>query len=264
MNTQLSITNILTSAFKVFSKNWVKIVLGQLFVLVVTFLPLLAIFIAFFIGFGVKGIMFNASGFPVSLIISAAIVLILYIVYATYIQAGLIKFYLDIYNGSDPKITAILKTSKKDFCRYFVFSLTLFFIILGGFILLIIPAIIFGIMFSVARFYVIEKGFTTKQALQASKDATKGYRVEIFVFALTMIALYILVSFAKNIGSLVSFFVLQPVFLLAFVYIYKQLSTTKTTTSDTHVDEKKETEAETDIAIQPQELESGHQEDVQK
>lgn len=262
MKTQLSITTILTSAFKVFSKNWVKIILGQLFVLAITFLPLLALFIAFFIGFGIQGIMFNASGFPVSLIVSALIVLILYIVYATYIQAGLIRFYLDIYNGGDPKITAILKTSKKDFCRYFVFSFTLFFIILGGFILLIIPAIIFGIMFSVARFYVIEKGFTTKQALQASKEATKGYRMEIFLFALVMMAFYILVSPLKNLGSLVSFFVLQPVFLISFVYIYKQISTTQTTSSQTQSDEK--TEGETDIVVQPQELENGHQEDVQK
>ncbi len=262
MNTQLSITNILTSAFKVFSKNWIKIVLAQLFVLVITLGTLLALFIGFVSVVGIPGSIMlpGLVGLPIYLKVIAIIILLLcVIVFLAYIQAGLIKFYLDIYNGSDPKITAILKTSKKDFCRYFVFSLTLFFIIVGGFILLIIPAIIFGIMFSVARFYVIEKGFTTKQALQASKDATKGYRLQIFLFGLVMILISTLFTIT-NIGSLIYSLVLQPVFLLAFVYIYKQLSTT----SDTHVDEKKETETETDIAIQPQELESGHQEDVQK
>lgn len=258
MNTQLSITNILSSAFKIFSKNWIKIILAQLFVLVITFLPLFFLFIAFFFGFGIHTWMYTGPHFSVGLIVSFAALVLLYIAYSIYIQAGLIRFYLDLYKGDQPKITSILKTNKKVFCTYLVFSLALFFIILGGFILLIIPAVIFGLMFSLSRFYVIEKGFKTKQALDASKDATKGHRVEIFLFALTMVALYIILSVAKNVGTLLSYFVLQPVFLLSFVYIYTLLSH-KTSVSSTESTEK-ETES-TDVIVQPQELESGHQED---
>lgn len=80
-----------------------------------------------------------------------------------------------------------------NFKNYFITNLIYGLIVLGGFILLIVPGIIFSLKYFMAPYYAIDKGMNYKDALKASANTTNGYKKNILVLGFILV-LIILVS----------------------------------------------------------------------
>ncbi len=93
-------------------------------------------------------------------------------------------------------------------------------ILLGGFILLIIPGIIFGIMYQFATYFVIDRSLQPIAALKESARITKGHRWALFGFGILCALITILGLMCLILGILVAI----PVTSLAFVHAYRVLS----------------------------------------
>jgi uncharacterized membrane protein len=88
-----------------------------------------------------------------------------------------------------------------------------------GFVLLIVPGIIFGLMFMFATFIVIERELGPIDALSESHRLTRGYKWPLFGFVLLLLLVNVLGLLALIVGLLVSI----PVSTLAFVHAYRTL-----------------------------------------
>lgn len=99
--------------------------------------------------------------------------------------------------------------------EYAVATLLVVLIILGGFILLIIPAFYFALRYMFVNFAVLEgEGITG--SLRASAKMTLGVKWKLLKFGIVMIGVNILGALAFMIGLLVTI----PVTLIASAYVY--------------------------------------------
>ncbi len=126
-----------------------------------------------------------------------------------YVNKGTFS-YNDIYEG----VTA------KQFV-YFICALLLVILsIFGGFLLLIIPGIIFLVRLMFVKFITTEKEITPRMALRESKRITKGYRWKLFF----LMCVLILINIVGLICLIVGVFITAPLTTLAFAVAYKKLS----------------------------------------
>ncbi|HEY1041822.1 MAG TPA: DUF975 family protein [Candidatus Paceibacterota bacterium] len=92
--------------------------------------------------------------------------------------------------------------------------------IILGFIALIIPGIILGILFMFVGYLVIDQDLKPIDALKRSWELTKGNRWKLFFLSLALIGINILGLLALVVGLLVS----VPVSFLAVTHAYRTLS----------------------------------------
>jgi uncharacterized membrane protein len=92
--------------------------------------------------------------------------------------------------------------------------------ILLGLVLLIVPGIIFGLMFMFTSFIVIDRGFGPIDAMKESKRITSGHKWPLLGFIL----LLALINLAGAAVLLVGLLVTVPVTSLAFANAYRVLS----------------------------------------
>lgn len=91
--------------------------------------------------------------------------------------------------------------------------------IIGGLILLIIPGIIFGLMFYFAGYLVMDKNLGPVEAIRESARITNGHKWELFLLGVASIGITIIGFICLIVGVLVAL----PVVSLAFVHAYRQL-----------------------------------------
>ena len=104
---------------------------------------------------------------------------------------------------------------------YFVVAMFLVGLsVIGGFILVIIPGIIFAIRLAFVKYIIIDKETKPMQALRESKKITKGYRWKLFWFFLVILLINILGIICLVVGV----FYTAPLTALATVIAYKKLS----------------------------------------
>lgn len=92
-------------------------------------------------------------------------------------------------------------------------------IVLGGMILLIIPGIIFAVMFQFVYYFVVDQGLGPVDALKASAMLTKGVRLKLFGFGL----LLGLINIAGVLCLFVGLFVTIPTVMVAGALTYRHL-----------------------------------------
>lgn len=121
----------------------------------------------------------------------------------------------------------IFKSGFKNMGKFLLISLVIGLIILGGTILLIIPAIIFGVWFSFSVFLVLDKNVGIKEALKTSKLMVKDKFWKIlgrsFVFGLFVLIVSIILSLIPYAGNLILSFI-APLFMLPTYLLYRDLS----------------------------------------
>jgi uncharacterized membrane protein len=87
-------------------------------------------------------------------------------------------------------------------------------------LLLIVPRIIFALMFMFATFIVIDRELGPINAMNESARIAKGYKWQLFGFTLVLVLINLLGLLALVVGLLVT----VPVTSLAFVHVYRVLS----------------------------------------
>ena len=105
------------------------------------------------------------------------------------------------------------------FLNFLVASILFGLIVAGGFILFIVPGIIFAIMFGQYSYVIVDKGVGPIEALKQSKRITKGVRWKMFGFHIVSFFVVILGFVALLVGALAAI----PVTTIAAVWVYRRI-----------------------------------------
>lgn len=123
----------------------------------------------------------------------------------------------------------VFKIGYQKIGRFLLISSVVGLIVVGGLILLIIPAIIFGVWYSFSTFLVLDKNLSIKEALRTSKLMVKGRFWKILgrlaAFGLFSFIISLLLTVIPYAGTLIVSFI-APLFTLPFYLLYRDLSVT--------------------------------------
>lgn len=139
---------------------------------------------------------------------------------AIFLGIGAIKIVLAFCNEQKPTIGTLFNAADC-FWRYLGTAILYGLIVLGGFLLLIVPGIIWAIKFKFCYYFVIDKGMGPIDALKASSKTTMGAKWNLFAFDI----IGILIIYAGILCLLVGLFVAVPIIMVANALIYRQLAT---------------------------------------
>ncbi len=155
------------------------------------------------------------------------LVLLLSLFVGVFVAASGIIALGKVVSGGDLSVKNTFKSAWKSYWIFLLLSGVLTLIYIFGFVLLIVPGILFVVWFAFSRFMAIEKGFGVKQSLSKSKELVKGVYWKILgrliVFgAFTMAVQMVLSVIPYGLGSIVSTLCggadMRPLYLL-----YKEL-----------------------------------------
>jgi len=134
------------------------------------------------------------------------------------IQIGIVKIAIALARDQKQGLSELVSNGSL-FIKYIVASTCVFLATMAGYLLLVIPGIIISIMFSMSRYFVVDKRMGPIASLKASRALTKGARWQLFVFAMVALSVNIVGFLCLGIGL---FFTL-PACFIASVYVYDQL-----------------------------------------
>lgn len=131
---------------------------------------------------------------------------------------GLVKIALKFCDGQKPEFSTLFN-AWDCFWRYLGAGILYVLIMYGGFILLIIPGIIWSIQFGLFSYFVVDKGLGPINALKASSRTTRGMKWELLGFWV----LCGMISFAGFLCFVVGIFAAYPTVIVAHALVYRQL-----------------------------------------
>jgi len=137
----------------------------------------------------------------------------------TLIGMGATAFYLAAHDNPDTVDLSSL-WHPRPFWKYLGASILLGLAIVVGFILLIVPGIIFALMFMFTTFIVIDRELGPIEAMKESHRITHGHKWKLLGFTLVLVLINLLGLLALIVGLLVSI----PVSSLAFAHAYRLLA----------------------------------------
>jgi uncharacterized membrane protein len=137
----------------------------------------------------------------------------------TLISMGATAFYLVAHDNAEAADLSLL-WHPQPFWKYLGMYILVALVIAAGLILLIVPGIIFALMFMFAPFIVIERELGPIDSMKESNRITRGHKWPLFGLLLLLVAINLLGLLALGVGLLVS----VPVSTLAFVHAYRSLS----------------------------------------
>ena len=138
---------------------------------------------------------------------------------STLISMGATAFYLAAHDNPQTASVSMLWHPQK-FWSFLGASLLVSIVVVLGMILLIVPGIIFALMFMFATMIVIDRGLGPIESMKESKRITTGYKWKLFGLGLVLTLLNIVGLLALIVGLLVT----VPVTVLAFTRAYRELS----------------------------------------
>jgi len=162
------------------------------------------------------------NNYLIEIIIPAFFILITMIVsfvVKNLVDIGLIKIALK-FNDNQKVDYKDLFSGTKVFWKYVGGSILYGLIVFAGFLLLIIPGIIWSIKFQYYSYLIIDKGLGPIDALKQSSTITQGLKWDLLVFNLALIGVLILGFLALFVGL----FWAIPTNMLATAYVYRKLS----------------------------------------
>lgn len=173
---------------------------------------------------------FIKSNYPPAYWVSALSLLVTVAYIAVLLLVGLAGIYAieDVVSGGITSVRAIYGFAWKNFWRFSLLAVLLFFIIAGGLILLVIPAVIFGVWYSFSRFIFVEKNAGIRESLSGSKILVQGRFRQVFgrlfIFGLFAVLVQMAFDFVPlGIGSLITTLA-GALFVLPSYLLYKELT----------------------------------------
>lgn len=133
------------------------------------------------------------------------------------IGMGLIKISLEFIDNKKPKFSDLFYV--KPLVNFILASLIRGVITFIGFILLIIPGIIFSIRLQYVPYLIVDKNLPPVEAIKKSWEMTKRNTWNLFFFGI----LLFLVNVLGAILLLVGLFVTVPLTMLATTFVYRKL-----------------------------------------
>jgi uncharacterized membrane protein len=138
---------------------------------------------------------------------------------STLISMGATAFYLAAHDNPQTAQVSMLWHPQK-FWSFLGASLLVSIVVVLGIILLIVPGIIFALMFMFATMIVIDRGLGPIVSMQESKRITTGYKWNLLGLGIVLT----LINVAGLLALIVGLLVTVPVTVLAFTRAYRELS----------------------------------------
>lgn len=135
------------------------------------------------------------------------------------IIVGLIRICLKVISNKKWAFSDILSSADLIF-NYIVAEILYTLIIFAGFLLLIVPGVIWAIKFSFYDYFIIDKGLGPIEAFKRSSEITMGVKKELFVFWLYRMGILLLGLLCLLIGL---FIIALPVTYIAMASVYYKL-----------------------------------------
>lgn len=134
------------------------------------------------------------------------------------VKIGVIRVTLDIFDKGEARINSLF--SGADLLVKFILASFLYFlIVLAGFILLIVPGIIWAIKYQFYAYLIVDKGLNPTEAIKKSGEITAGNKGKLF----WLMILFILINIAGAICLLVGLLATIPTTMVAMAYVYRKL-----------------------------------------
>lgn len=151
------------------------------------------------------------------------------------VSIGVIRFALKFLDGKKGEVKDLFATNKKEMWHFFLGSLLYGLRVILGYILFIVPGIIWSIKYSQYSYLIIDKGMGPSEAIKKSGEITEGNKMNLFLLGL----LLALINIAGVLALFVGLFVTIPLTFLAQAYVYRKLvGATISTPAPTAVTEK--------------------------
>lgn len=133
------------------------------------------------------------------------------------ISMGVIFITLQFVDKKKPQVKDVFYT--KNLFNFILASIMKTLIIFVGYLLLIIPGIIFSIKLQYAEYLIVDKQKDAVDSLKGSWELTKGVKWNLFLFGLLLGLINILGFLALFVGLLVT----VPLSMVANAYVYRKL-----------------------------------------
>ena len=143
---------------------------------------------------------------------------------SAYLTIGVIRISLKLLDSKKPEFADLYSAKAEEFIRYLIGSLLYGLIVIAGFILLIIPGIIFSLKYQYYSYLIVDKHLDPMEAIKQSGKITQGYKWKLFLFGIVVGLITILGFLALIVGILVA----APVTGLAQAYVYRKLASRTT------------------------------------
>ena len=149
----------------------------------------------------------------------AGLINLMAFVFQLFIGIGLIKISLKLCDGQPIEINDLF-SGYRLFWKYLAVSILVGLIVLGGFILLIVPGIIWAIKYQFTQYLVVDKNMGVIEAIKRSGLMTKNEKWNLFLFGL----LLGLINIAGAIVFGVGLFATIPTTMIAAAFVYRKLA----------------------------------------
>jgi uncharacterized membrane protein len=133
------------------------------------------------------------------------------------IAMGILKIGLEFVDGKKPPFKTLFYY--KPLIKYFLGTLAQEIIVIVGFILLILPGIIFAIRLQYTPYLIVDKNLGPIEALKKSWSVTRGSTWNLFFFGI----LLALVNILGLVCLIIGLFVTVPTTMLANTSVYRKL-----------------------------------------
>ena len=133
------------------------------------------------------------------------------------IGMGILKIGLEFIDGRKPSFKTLFYY--KPIVKYFVGTLLQEIIVIVGFILLIIPGVIFATRLQYTSYLIVDKDLGPLEAIKKSWAITKGNTWNLFFFGI----LLVLINLLGLICLVLGLFITVPLTMLATVFVYRKL-----------------------------------------
>ena len=134
---------------------------------------------------------------PANLILTFLLIVLVYFAILPPITAGYNYLVLKLVRKKDTKIKDLFKGFSQFGGVWLTFYITAV-VIMGGYVLLIIPGIIWTIKYSFSLFFVVDKECTVEDAISYSAKITKGHKGKLFLIGLIIAVIIFSISFFTN------------------------------------------------------------------
>ena len=156
---------------------------------------------------------------------------ILITIVGLFVGIAQIKLVLRIVDGkatSDIKselavFKGFLMTSVQQIVPYMLGSIAYALLVMLGFILLIVPGIVFAIKYQFVTYLIVDKHLGVKEAFRVSAEMTQGKKRWMLGYSLVSIGVILLGLLALVVGVVIA----AGVVMLGSMYIYRQFSTSE-------------------------------------
>ncbi len=171
---------------------------------------------------GLSAVFFALQIFPVFLakipiiatLAKLASMILLYIYYM-----GITRIAIGVVDGKSFRVMDVFQTNMEVFLRYIGAVIIFTLIMISGFLLLIIPGLIWSYKYFFAPYLVIDKNMRVMDAIRESGKITQGQKMKMFALSLLIVGVNILGALCLIVGLLITL----PMASVAFAYAYRKI-----------------------------------------